>query len=322
MTTILCTMPEPTYRRMRLPENEADLRALGEVVFCLDAKTMDEQEYGTLWENADAVLTGWGTRPPPNAALERATNLRVISHTAGSVRWLPRRALECGIVVTSAQAGIARTVAEYCLLSAILLLRRHSDLLAGQRPPTETLYGKTVGLVGFGHVARLFRLLLAPFGCRVLVSDPALSDEDMICFAVERADLPTLLANSKVISLHAPDIPGTRGLIGVRELALIADGAVFVNSARGRLVDTDALTEALKTGRFSAALDVTEPEPLPPDHPLRALPNVVLTPHIAGPTDDDLPEMTRMALDDLARVLGGLPPLHPISLETYDGMSF
>lgn len=322
MTTILCTMPEPIYRRMRLSEQEADLRALGEVIFCLDALVLSETEYDALWEQTDAVLTGWGTRPPTSAVLERAKNLRVISHTAGSVRWLPRRALECGLVVTSAQAGIARTVAEYCLLSAILLLRRHSDLLAGRRPPTETLYGKTVGLVGFGHVARLFRQLLVPFGCRVLVSDPALSGDDAIRFGVERAELPTVLAHSKVLSLHAPDIPSTRGLIGARELALIPDGTVFLNSARGRVVDTDALTNALQTGRFSAALDVTEPEPLPPDHLLRGLSNVVLTPHIAGPTDDDLPEMTRMALDDLARVLGGLPPLHPISLETYDLMSF
>ena len=322
MTTILCTMPEATYHRMRLAEYEAALRALGAVVFCLDAKTLDEQDYGALWEQADAVLTGWGTRPPPIASLERAKNLRVISHTAGSVRWLPRRALECGIIVTSAQAGIARTVAEYCLLSAVLLLRRHAALLAGRPSPTETLYGKTVGLVGFGHVARLFRQLLVPFGGRVLVSDPALSAEDAITFGIERTDLPTLLARSKVISLHAPDISGTRGLIGARELALMPDGAVFLNSARGRLVDTEALTDTLVTGRFSAALDVTEPEPLPTDHPLRGLPNVVLTPHIAGPTDDDLPEMTRMALDDMARVLGGLSPLHPISPETYDGMSF
>lgn len=322
MTTILCTMPESTYRRMRLPEQEAELRALGEVVFCFDAQVRSEAEYGTLWENAGAVLTGWGTRPPTPAVLERAKNLHVISHTAGSVRWLPRQALELGIIVASAQAGIARTVAEYCLLSAILLLRQYADLPAGRRPPTETLYGKTVGLVGFGHVARLFRQLLVPFGCRVLVSDPALNDEDAIRFGVERADLQGLLSHSKVISLHAPDIPSTRGIISARELALIPDGAVFLNSARGRLVETDALTEAVKTGRFSAALDVTDPEPLPEDHPLRGLPHVLLTPHIAGPTDDDLPEMTRMALDELARVLGGLPPLHPISLETYDLMSF
>jgi len=314
MTTILCAMPEPTYRRMRLPEQEAALRALGTVVFCLDAGALSEAEYGALWQDADAVLTGWGTRPPTPTMLDQAPRLRVISHTAGSVRWLPRYALEKGIVVTTAQPAIARTVAEYCLLSALTLLRRRS--------PSETLYGKTVGLVGFGHVGRLFRELLVPFGCRVLVYDPALSEADAARLGVEASDLPSLLAGSKVVSLHAPDIPATRGMIGARELALIPDGAVFLNSARGRLVDTDALTTALQTGRFDAALDVTEPEPLPPDHRLRGLPNVLLTPHIAGPTDDDLPEMTRLALADLARVLGGLPPLYPVSLGAYDRMSF
>jgi phosphoglycerate dehydrogenase-like enzyme len=314
MTAILCAMPEPTYRRMRVLEQEATLRALGEVVFCLDAGALSEEDYGALWRNADAVLTGWGTRPPTPAMLDQVPRLRVISHTAGSVRWLPRYALEKGIVVTTAQAAIARTVAEYCLLSALALLRRRS--------PSETLYGKTVGLVGFGHVGRLFRELLRPFGCRVLACDPALSEEDAARLGVEPSDLPGLLACSKVLSLHAPDIPATCGLLGARELGLIPDGAVFLNSARGRLVDTAALTASLTTGRFSAALDVTEPEPLPPDHPLRALPNVLLTPHIAGPTDDDLPEMTRLALADLARVLCGLPPLYPVSLEVYDRMSF
>ncbi len=139
---------------------------------------------------------------------------------------------------------------------------------------------------------------------------------------MERIDLPDLLQESKVISLHAPDIPATEGMIGAHEVGLIPDGAVFVNSARGRLVDTEALTDALATGRFSGALDVTEPEPLPADHRLRALPNVLLTPHIAGPTDDDLVEMSRMALADLSRFLRGEPPLHPISLDVYDRMSF
>ncbi len=314
MTTILCAMPEGTFRRMRLPEREAALRALGTVVFCLDAGALSDEEYGALWQNADAALTGWGTRPPTPAILDGAARLRVISHTAGSVRWLPRHALERGIVVTTAQPAIARTVAEYCLLSALTLLRRRS--------PSETLYGKAVGLVGFGHVGRLFRALLAPFGCRVRVYDPALTEGDAARLAVEPSDLPGLLASSRVVSLHAPDIPATRGMIGARELGMIPDGAVFLNSARGRLVDTGALTSALQTGRFDAALDVTEPEPLPPDHPLRALPNVLITPHTAGPTDDDLPEMTGLALADLARVLGGLPPLYPMSLETYDRMSF
>jgi phosphoglycerate dehydrogenase-like enzyme len=334
MPTILCAMPERTYRRMMTPELEAELHALGEIVPCPQANDLSEEEYSAFWEKADAAFTGWGVRPPTPAMLDRATNLRVISHTAGSVRMFPRYALEKGIVITSARAAIARTVAEFCLLNALILLRRYLYLVDsaparkafygrdGAAPTSETLYGKTVGLVGFGYIGKLFRNLLAPFGCRVLVYDPYLSAEEALRLEVERTDLPTLLRSSKVVSLHAPDIPATRGMIGAKELALLQEGAVFLNSARGRLVDTEALTAALQTGWFFAAIDVTDPEPLPPDHPLRTLPNVLFTPHLAGPTEDELPEMTRMALTDLRRCLDGEAPLYPISPEAYDIMSF
>jgi phosphoglycerate dehydrogenase-like enzyme len=318
MKTLLCTMPERTYHRMGLPDYEAELRGLGNLNICCNAHELSEDAYGALWEGADAVLTGWGSRAPTPAMLARANHLSVVSHTAGSIRWLPREALVQGIVVTNAQAAIARTVAEYCLLHTLLLLRRG----VGKSGRPETLYGKTVGLVGFGHVGRLFRLLLAPFGVRVLVSDPALGEDEAARLGVERADLPTLLHSCRVVSLHAPDIPATRGLIGAAELEQLCDGAILLNSARGRLIDTEALTQALHSGRFFAVLDVTEPEPLLADHPLRAMLHVLLTPHIAGPTDDELPQMTRMALTDLSHVLRGDPPLHPVSLETYDGMSF
>jgi phosphoglycerate dehydrogenase-like enzyme len=334
MPTILCAMPEGTYRRMMTPELEAELRALGDVVLCPQAKELSEEEYSTFWARADAAVTGWGVRPPTPGMLDRATNLRVISHTAGSVRMFPRYALEKGIVITSARAAIARTVAEFCLMNATILLRRYLYFVdsaparkefyarAGAAPKSEALYGKTVGLVGYGSVGRIFRELLAPFGCRVLVYDPYLSAQDAARDQVESTDLATLMRTSKVVSLHAPDIPATRGMIGAKELALLQDGAIFLNSARGRLVDTEALTAALQTGRFFAAIDVTEPEPLPPDHPLRTLANVLFTPHLAGPTEDELPELTRMALTDLRRFLNGEPPLHPISLEAYDIMSF
>lgn len=320
MPTILCAMPERTFRRMMTPELEAELRALGDILNCPDAHALSEDEYGAYWERADAALTGWGVRAPTSAMLERASRLRIISHTAGSVRMLPRAALEQGIVVTSARPALARTVAEFCLMTTLILLRRLPPVAPSL--PNETLYGKTVGLIGFGHIARIFRDHLLPFGGRVLAHDPYLSEEDAARHRVEPADLRTLLQTCKVVSLHAPDIPATRGLLGADELALLPDGAVFLNAARGRLVETEALTEALKTGRFFAAIDVTEPEPLPPDHPLRTLPNVLFTPHVAGPTEDELPQLTRMALTDLARFLRGEPPLHPISLAAYDLMSF
>ncbi len=334
MPTILCTMPERTYRRMIGPEQEAELHALGEVLFCAQAHTLTEEEYGAVWERADAAITGWGVRPPTRTILDRATNLQIIAHTAGSIRMFPRYALEKGIIITSARSAIARCVGEFCLMNALILLRRVPYFLdanpkrktyfapEGTVPTGETLFDKTVGLIGFGYAGRRFRELLMPFGCRVLVYDPYLSEEDATRAEVQRVDLPTLLHASKVVSVHAPDIPSTCGMIGATELAFLQDGAIFLNAARGRLVDTEALTAALQTGRFFAAIDVTEPEPLPNEHPLRSLPNVLFTPHIAGPTEDDLPELTRTALTDLRRFLNGEPPLYPISLESYDIMSF
>lgn len=334
MPTILCAMPEHTYRRMMNAELEKELHTLGEILLCPHARALTEEEYGSFWEKADAALTGWGVRPPTPAMLDNATHLRVISHTAGSVRMLPRYVLEKGIVITSARAAIARTVGEFCLLNTLILLRRYLYIVDsnptrkqhyernGAAPTSETLFGKTVGLVGFGYAGRHFRKLLLPFGCRVLVYDPYLSEADATREEVERTDLPTLLKTSKVVSLHAPDIPATQKMIGATELDLLQDGSILLNSARGRLVDTEALTSALQTGRFFAAIDVTEPEPLPDDHPLQFLPNVLFTPHVAGPTTDELPEMTRMALADLRRCLNGEQPLYPISLPAYDIMSF
>jgi phosphoglycerate dehydrogenase-like enzyme len=334
MATILDVMPEGTYRRMMTPELERELAMLGEVIPCRNARDLSEDEYGALWERADAILSGWGVRAPTPVILDRAARLKVISHTAGSVRMFPRYTLEKGIVITSARAALARTVAEFCLMNTFILLRRLLTYVDADparraffspeqtRPANQTLYEKTVGLVGFGCIGRHFRALLAPFQCRVLVYDPYLSPEEAGKHEVEPADLPFLLQNSLVVSLHAPDIPATRNMIGASELALLADGAVFLNSARGRLVDTEALTAALQTGRFFAAIDVTEPEPLPADYPLRGLPNVLFTPHIAGPTEDELPNLTRTALTDMARVLRGESPVYPISLQAYDIMSF
>ena len=334
MPVILDVMPESTYRRMMTPALERELATLGEVISCRNARELSDEEYGALWEQADAVLSGWGVRPPTPAILDRASRLKVISHTAGSLRMFPRYAFEKGIVITTARAAIAPSVAEFCLLNALTLLRhplyyletdpaRRAQRYPGeQRPTTRTLYNKTVGLVGLGEIGSRFRALLAPFGCKVLVYDPYLTPAEAERQQVELVALDDLLQRADVVSLHAPEIPSTRNMIGARELALLRDGAVFLNSARGRLVDTEALTAALQSRPLWAAIDVTDPEPLPADHPLRALPNVLFTPHIAGPTDDELPSLTRLALADLAAVLNGGTPRYAISLHAYDIMSF
>jgi phosphoglycerate dehydrogenase-like enzyme len=300
---------------------KAELELLGDVTYCLDGPRLLDSEYDVLWEMADAAITGWGVRPP-NADRLIGAPLKVISHTAGSVRVFPRELIERGVIITTARAAIARTVAEYCLLSAMVGLRRFPPLAAPFKPQSETLFGKVVGLVGYGCVGRAFRELLRPFRCPVQVYDPFLSEETCEREEIEQVDLFDLFASSNVVSLHAPDVPETRGMIGRRELFNMPHGAVFINSARGRLVETDALTEAASMQPIYVMLDVTDPEPLPADHALRNLSNVIITPHVAGPTEDDLPNLTRMALDDLKAVLSGHEPRYPISLEAYDRMSF
>jgi len=245
----------------------------------------------------------------------------------------PRELIKRGVIVTSARAAIARTVAEFCLagvLNALRALPAYDARLADacvslggrRRPKTQTLFGKTVLLIGLGHVGRWFLHLLRPFDVRVLAVDPRLDPAEARALGVEVSTLHDALAVADVVSLHAPDIPDTRGMIGAQELSLMKDGAVLVNTARGKLIDTDALTHVLANGRIRAVLDVTEPEPLPAHHPLLSMSNVLLTPHVAGPTTDELPRLGEMAVTDLERIVHGEKPIWPIGLEAYDLMSF
>jgi phosphoglycerate dehydrogenase-like enzyme len=115
-----------------------------------------------------------------------------------------------------------------------------------------------------------------------------------------------------VVSVHAPDLPSTRHLIGAEQLAAMRDGTTLVNTARGAIVDTDALVEVLRAGRISAVLDVTDPEPLPPDHPLLTMPNAFLTPHVAGAQGSELARLADLAITEIERFVAGQPPLHPV----------
>ena len=151
-----------------------------------------------------------------------------------------------------------------------------------QAGSNQYLRGAVVGIVSASKVGREVIRLLQPFNVRILVFDPYLSEWDAGRLNVERVDLNTLFKTCDMVSIHAPSIPETDRMIGAGQLRLLQDDAVLVNTSRGSVLDHDALYEEAKTGRIQVQLDVTTPEPLPPDHRLRALPNVVLTPHISG----------------------------------------
>jgi len=178
----------------------------------------------------------------------------------------------------------------------------------GVLKPMLRLRGRTLGLVGYGRIARMTEAKLAGFGFgRVLVHDPRAALPE----GVEAADLDTLFAESDVVSLHAPLTPATRHLADARRLALMKPTALLVNTARGGLVDLDALYAALAAGKLAGAgLDVFEHEPPDPAHPLFTLDNVVLTNHIGWYSEEAMRELQRKAAEEAVRVLAGAPPLH------------
>src|SRR5699024_7577905 len=172
-------------------------------------------------------------------------------------------------------------------------------------------FGRTVGIVGASTTGRLTVELLGTMDVDVLVYDPYLTEADARRLGVQRVSLMKLMTQAGVVSVHAPELPQTRHMIGAAELAALADGATLINTARRSVVDTTALVAEVQTGRISAHLDVTDPEPLPPDHPLWDLPNVLLTPHIAGSMGNELHRLGNAAVAEVERVASGASPLHP-----------
>jgi phosphoglycerate dehydrogenase-like enzyme len=272
-------------------------------------------------QGAEIALSGWGCPPIDADVLRRAPALRAIVHAAGGVKGHVTDACwERGLAVSTAAGANAEPVAEYTL-ARILLANKAADRMGRayreRRAPIDLItefpavgnLGKTVGIIGASRIGRRVIELLAPFELRVLVYDP---------YVAGSVSLDELLASSDVVSLHAPSLPSTRHMLDARRLALLRDGATLVNTARCALIDQDALVAELVSGRIDAVIDVTEPEVLPADSPLYDLPNVVLTPHIAGALGVEVQRLGESAVAEIERYARGEPFLHPVTRADLD----
>jgi D-3-phosphoglycerate dehydrogenase len=263
---------------------------------------------------ADAVLVRSATQIT-RESLARANGLKVIGRAGVGVDTIDvDAATERGIAVLTAPAGNTISAAELTLALTLALLRRVSaadrSMKAGQWDRKSfsgtELYGKTLGLVGAGRIGGEVARRARAFGMQVVAFDPFLIAERASALGIERADLDEVLRRADVVSLHVPLTDSTSGLLGERELGLMKPTAVIINAARGGVVGEDALVRALQAKRIAgAALDVFEQEPLPADHPLRSLENVVLTPHLGASTAEaqqnvavEIAEAVRAALVD------------------------
>ncbi|MCW2833518.1 MAG: D-isomer specific 2-hydroxyacid dehydrogenase, NAD-binding protein [Nocardioides sp.] len=225
-------------------------------------------------------------------------------------------ARQLGIKVANVPDYGAETVADHavaCVLSLSRKLQQYHGVIDGNGwgtpgdvGPVRGLRSTVIGLIGFGRIARAVHRRLTPFGVEVIAVDPMVADRVFTESGIERVTLQELQARAHVISLHTPATAQTRHLVNAEFLADLQPGAVLVNTARGALVDHDALADALIHGTLAgAALDVTEPEPLPMDHRLRGLDSVLLTPHVAYYDQDSFGALQRLSSEELGRALRG-----------------
>lgn len=289
----------------------------------LTAENFTDPRVRDALADTEILITGWGCPHIDEAVLAAAPRLRAILHAAGSVKGLTSPAVwERGITVSSAAGANALPVAEYTLAMILLAgkdLFAQRDRLRAQRafPYGEIMpgignFGRRVGVVGASRIGRRLIELLRPFDLRVTLADPYVDATEAAALGVPLLPLDDLLRTSDIVTVHAPQTPETLHLIGRRELALMPTGSVLVNTARGALLDHDALVEELRADRLSAILDVTDPEPLPVDSPLFDLPNAFITPHLAGSQGNEVARLGLAVTEEAERLLSGRELAHAI----------
>jgi phosphoglycerate dehydrogenase-like enzyme len=307
------------------PEQRARLGELLELVAAEPVADFAAPEAAAVLGEIEVLVTGWGAPRVSREALDAMPKLRLIAHLAGSIRGIvDASAFGRGITVVNAADANALPVAEYTLAAILFANKRVLKLRELYRSERRSLkplrerarglgnYRKTIGIVGASRIGRRVLQLLAPFDFDVLLYDPHVSAEDARALGARTADLDALLAASDIVSLHAPATAETQRMLDRRRLALLRDGATLINTARPSLIDQDALIDELRSGRIDAVLDVTDPEPLPPDSPLYELPNVLLTPHLAGAAGTEVQRLSALILDELERYANGEPLQHAL----------
>ncbi|MGB3331045.1 MAG: hydroxyacid dehydrogenase [Thermomicrobiales bacterium] len=331
-TRVAVLIPMPMRGRILDDTSEARLDAMAEVIAAPDGVPTSEA-LPSLLNGARMAITGWGTPPLTADILAGARDLELVAHTAGSIRRLvPPEAIEAGLHVSHAAAIIADAVAELVLGQTLRYLRNLDQMDARMKSGTEWLEirhdypgrllgDQVVGIVGTGHVGRTVIARFRAFGATVLAADPYLGELQALELGVTKVELDEIFTRSDIVSLHAPALPETIGIVDSRRLALMRDGSLFINMSRGALVREDELITELRRNRIFAALDVFAIEPLGVGSPLREMVNVYLSPHAAGQTADTYLRQGRAMVDEVERYLAGEPLQYEVSVGALSTMA-
>lgn len=279
------------------PDNLALAAALGEVVRNETDRQLTPAEIADRIGDCDTYITGWGSPRLDRDILDAAPHLRLLTHLCGTVvPFVSDAVWERGIRVLSGNRFFAESVAEGTLAYMLAALRDipyYSRRLHDERTwksatdPSRGLAGKRIGIISYGAIARHLVRLLSVFRTEVYVYDIApLPPEDVARYRLTQASMEDIFSTCDIITVHTPLFDATHHLIGAPLLSRIREDALFINTSRGAIIDQPALERELATGRFRAVLDVYEQEPPPQDCPLYDLPNVLMMPHMGGPTTD------------------------------------
>jgi phosphoglycerate dehydrogenase-like enzyme len=326
---VAITIGKSHYKRMFSQQAWDALDTFAEVVHHPGDEPTAKPELIALLAGADACITSWGVAQLDADVMSSAPRLKAMAHMGSSVkRFVSDAFWERGIHLTSAGVALARSVAETTV--GLMLVGQKQIWPLGQhvrdggwrdspvwdRWFSRELFRKQVGIIGASNVGRHVIKLLEPYEAKILLYDPFVSEAKAAELGVIKVELNQLLECSDVVSLHAPANKSTYQMLNAEGLALMKDDALLINTGRGTLIDEQALIAELEKGRFFAFLDVTDPEPPTTDSPLRTLPNVVVTPHIAG-CIENCNHMGELAVDELRRFFSGEPAVYQITYEMF-----
>jgi phosphoglycerate dehydrogenase-like enzyme len=315
--------PEP-YDLIYSPTERERLSQLAE--FYAPAQTRRSvQEHPEVLSDVEVIFSGWGMAVLDEAFLQAAPNLKAVFYGAGSIRYfMTEAAWERGITVVTAYAANNVPVVEYTLSQILFSLKLGWRFVFDvkrlraypPRLPGPGGFGSTVGLVSLGMIGRLVAERLKAFDLKVIAYDPFVSQAQADGLGVDMCSLEEVFKRADVVSLHTPWLPETVGLITAEHLRSMKQDATFINTARGAVVRENEMLAVLQERLdLTAVLDVTYPEPPEPGSLLYVLPNVVLTPHIAGAMGRECQRMGNLMVEEFERYLAGKSPIWAISKE-------
>lgn len=312
------------HDRIYGPAERADIANLlgGSPVFVSSAEW---RQHPDLCRRTEIILSGWGMATMDEAFLAAFPSLKAVLYGAGSIKgFVTEASWDRGIVVASAAAANAVPVCEYVVAQIVLASKQAWRLARETRarrafPPmpereSAGMYRTVIGLISLGSIGRMVAERLRGHDVRVVAYDPYADPARATALGVELCSLEDVFARADVVSCHTPSLKETEGMLTGELFAAMKHGASFINTARGAVVDEAGMIAVLSARPdLHAILDVTHPEPPAPDSPLYTLPNVLLTPHIAGSKGGECRRLGRTMVDELRRYLAGEPLRHAVS---------